>query len=73
MEVYTQSGTRQESPRGSTHDSQPYERSKEHANHTLRLLERFREANGTGELPSTARLQREGVFGQRPVDWIPAP
>jgi hypothetical protein len=38
MEVYTQSGTRQESPHSSRNDSQPYERSKEHRADALRLL-----------------------------------
>lgn len=46
------------------------DRRKEHASDALRLLERLRQANKNGELPSTAQLQREGVFGLRPVNRV---
>jgi hypothetical protein len=45
-------------------------RSREHASDDLHLLERFRQANKNDEYPSTAQLQREALFGLRPVNRI---
>jgi len=50
--------------------SQRYDRREAHASDALQLLERLREANVNGECPSTAQLQREGLFGLRPVNRI---
>lgn len=50
--------------------TRPEDRRKEHANDALRLLERLRRAARDGESPSTADLQREGIFGLRPVNRI---
>lgn len=47
------------------------ERQQEHANDALRLLERLRQANGDSATPpSTSDLQREEVFGLRPVNRV---
>jgi hypothetical protein len=55
---------------GQAKPHRPDDRREEHTNHTLGLRERLRLANKNGELPSTAQLQREGVFGLRPVNRI---
>jgi hypothetical protein len=46
------------------------DRQEAHDGAARRLLERLRQANKIGEAPSTAQLQRESVFGLRPVNRI---
>lgn len=50
--------------------SRRYDRDKEHACDALLLLERLRKAAREGEIPSTADLQGERVYGLRPVNRI---
>jgi hypothetical protein len=55
---------------GRQSNSPVYDRVSEHNSDAMRLLERLRQAARDHELPSTADLQREGVFGLRPVNRI---